>query len=171
MYFIRAYASKGGLMKLIVLGGISWLVGKLPMFALSENVINAEPLTMLALLGIGAGFGLLKRAVVDKPREDRERQLAALRTSLSPFTGRAGVPPKEGSAFGEILKFAPTALALGQNVKEAEFAQKLQDVQLQEAQNRALQQSIIQPLGPFNALSQQRFNQRGPTLGFGGTFQ
>lgn len=38
-------------------------------------------------LGIGAGAGLLKQQIIDKPKQDKERMLAAETARFSPWTG------------------------------------------------------------------------------------
>lgn len=66
-------------------------------------------------LAIGAGLGLAKSQLVDKPREKRQRELRAREIELSPWTGNTNFSQiKEQDAFGSALKYGATGMALNQ---------------------------------------------------------
>jgi hypothetical protein len=68
---------------------------------------------MLPLL-IGAGAGLLKSQLVDKPQADRQRKLAATTAALSPWTGMTPEMPQEANPLGSMLQGGLAGAQIGQ---------------------------------------------------------
>lgn len=56
-------------------------------------------------LAIGAGAGLVKNEMIDKPRAHKQRELAAATERYSPWTGMHGQPVQESDPFGNALQF------------------------------------------------------------------
>lgn len=81
----------------------------------------------LALLAIGAAMGLAKSELVDRPKEKRQRKLAAETQRLSPWTGLQAGQIQEADPFGSALSFGMTGASLGQNMQAAEANQKIND--------------------------------------------
>lgn len=81
-----------------------------------------DPLTLLA---IGAGVGLLKSEAVDRPRERRQRKLAAETERLSPWTGRTPNPIQEADPLGSMLAFGLTGAQLGAGLQQHEMNQAI----------------------------------------------
>lgn len=73
----------------------------------------------LALLAIGAAMGLAKNELVDKPKEKRQRKLAAETQRLSPWTGLQAGPIQEADAFGNALQYGTTGAMMGSMMKGA----------------------------------------------------
>lgn len=53
---------------------------------------------------IGAGLGMLKSELFDRPKEQRERNLQAATAALSPWTGMKAQPVKEADAMAAALQ-------------------------------------------------------------------
>jgi hypothetical protein len=70
-----------------------------------------DPITLGLLLG--AGGGLLKNFLVDKPKEERQRKLSAAQTRYSPWTGIAGGNVEEANPLGDALAYGSTGAQLG----------------------------------------------------------
>jgi len=75
--------------------------------------------------GIGAIAGLLKSSLIDKPREERDRRLAATTTRLSPFTHLKAQRVREANPFGDVLKYGLTGLDIAQQSQQNELNNKL----------------------------------------------
>lgn len=60
-------------------------------------------------LAIGAGIGLAKSELIDRPKEKRERALAAATQRYSPWTGLAAQPVHEADPLGSALAFGGAA--------------------------------------------------------------
>jgi len=75
-----------------------------------------DPIT-LGLI-IGAGGGLLKSELVDRPKEARQRKLRATEIALSPFTGlQPQTQVQEADPFGQALGFGATGASIGQGIQ------------------------------------------------------
>ncbi len=70
-------------------------------------------------LAIGAGAGILKSEVVDKPKEERQRKLAAATQRLNPWTGLKANPIQEADPFGSALKYGATGASMGSQIQGA----------------------------------------------------
>lgn len=68
-------------------------------------------------LAIGAGAGLLKNELVDQPKEERERKLAAATQRYSPWTGLKAGEIQHADPFGNMLSFGTAGGMLGQNLQ------------------------------------------------------
>lgn len=75
------------------------------------------PITGLA---IAAGLGLAKSELVDAPKAERQRKLAASTQRLSPWTGLKANPVQEADPFGTALQFGGTGAAMGSNYDSAQ---------------------------------------------------
>jgi hypothetical protein len=67
-----------------------------------------DPMT----IGIAAGLG--KSLLLDGPKAERERKLAATTAELSPWTGMSPTMPKEADAFGSALQGGMAGAAFNQ---------------------------------------------------------
>lgn len=65
-------------------------------------------------LALGAGAGLLKNELVDKPQNEALQAAEAEKTKWSPWTGMKGQTLKPPSAFGSMLQGAATGAMIGQ---------------------------------------------------------
>jgi len=74
---------------------------------------------MLAAPAIGAGIGLLKNELVDKPQHSRMQKAQAEITKYSPWTGMKGKTLTPPSAFGSMLQGGMAGLQLGMAQKAA----------------------------------------------------
>lgn len=63
-------------------------------------------------LAIGAGLGLLKSAMVDAPKAERQRSLAATTQRYSPWTKLAAAPVQEADPFSTALQFGGLGASL-----------------------------------------------------------
>ena len=75
-----------------------------------------------------AAAGLVKSQLVDAPKEERDRALAAETQRYSPWTGLKANPIKESDALGSALQFGATGLGIQQGM-----AQDAQQAQLSDA--------------------------------------
>lgn len=57
-----------------------------------------DPMTIGALAGLGKSF------LIDAPKADRDRKLAATTAALSPWTGMQPTMPQEANPFGSALQ-------------------------------------------------------------------
>ncbi len=73
-----------------------------------------DPLTLAA---IGAALGAAKGEFIDKPREQRQREVAATTQRFSPWTGMSAGPIKEADTFGNVLQGGMTGASLGQGLE------------------------------------------------------
>lgn len=85
---------------------------------------------MWPLLVAGLGAGLLKSELVDRPREDRQRKLAAETQRYSPWTGLRAGNIQEADPFGESLNMGMTGAAFGQNMDKAAADEALKERQM-----------------------------------------
>lgn len=72
-----------------------------------------DPITLAAIMG---GAGLLKGELIDRPREERQKKLAAETIRWSPWTGITPGGIQEADPFGAMLQGATTGAVLGQNL-------------------------------------------------------
>ena len=85
---------------------------------------------MLPLIAAGIGAGLLKSQFIDKPKEERQRRLAAETQRLSPWTGMQAGPIQEADPFGSALQMGTTGAMLGQGIQGMENQQAITDAQV-----------------------------------------
>jgi hypothetical protein len=100
-----------------------------------------DPLTLAA---IGAGVGLLKSEMIDRPREQEQRRRNAEIARWSPWTGMQGEAVNPADPFGSSLTYGLTGYSLGQNIEAsgkakdaAEAAKATQATSLQGGQSIA----------------------------------
>ena len=90
------------------------------------------------LLGaIGAGVGLGKSYLIDKPAEWRDRKLQALTALYSPWTGMRPEAVKEAKPFDSALQYGGTGLSMGQNMENQSAWKKLMDAKTKQAEAEA----------------------------------
>lgn len=70
-----------------------------------------DPLTAAAVLG---GVGLLKSEFIDRPREDRQRKMAAVTARWSPWTGMSPNQIQEADPFGTAIQGGLAGAMIGQ---------------------------------------------------------
>lgn len=71
---------------------------------------------------IGAGVGLMKNEMFDRPQEARDRRQAAETARWSPWTGMQPGPIKRADPFGSVAQGALTGMAMGQRVADSKSA-------------------------------------------------
>lgn len=76
-----------------------------------------DPVTMGL---IGAGVGAAKSELIDRPREERQRKMAAEMAIYSPWTGMDATKmiPGETDAFGSALQGATSGMMMGQGMQK-----------------------------------------------------
>lgn len=79
---------------------------------------------MLPLIAMAALAGLAKSELIDRPKEQRQRKLAAETQRLSPWTHLQADPIKEADPFGSALQFGAAGAQLGQNMDTADLQQE-----------------------------------------------
>lgn len=94
----------------------------------------------------GAGIGLLKSEVFDRPKSERERKMAAETMRYSPWTGMTPQPVKEADPMGSALQGGMTGAMFGQNMQTANNQNALMKAQM-DALNRG--QSPWMGMGPY----------------------
>lgn len=75
---------------------------------------------MLPAILIGAGAGLLKSKLVDAPREERERELAAKTQLYSPWTGLKANPIQEADPLGSAMQGGIAGAQFGAGLQQQE---------------------------------------------------
>ena len=93
-------------------------------------------LPLLALAAIGAGIGATKHFAVDKPKEKRQRELAAKTQELSPWTGLQAGDIQEGDLAGSLIGGGLAGASFGQNMAGFDHAQKMQTHELAQAKGK-----------------------------------
>lgn len=78
-----------------------------------------EPMTMMALLG---ALGLGKSELIDRPREQRQRKLAAQTALYSPWTGMSPDKVQEADPFGSTLQGVTAGAMYGQQSEANQMA-------------------------------------------------
>ncbi len=106
-----------------------------------------DPIT-LGLL-IGGGAGLVKNLAVDRPKEARERKLAAETQRYSPWTGLKAGPIEESDMIGNLAQFGGAGASFGSGVASNQAQNKLLEAQTSWLQNGS---------SPWSGM-------RGPNLG------
>lgn len=76
-------------------------------------------------LALGAGAGLVKSEAVDRPKEDRDRQLAAATQRFAPWTGLKAGPITEADPLGSALTYGAQGAQLQQNIQNSQAQQGL----------------------------------------------
>jgi len=89
------------------------------------------PWGVAAILG---GAGLLKSELVDRPKEKRQRQLAAETQRYSPWTGLSAQPIQEADPWGSVIGGGATGLSLGQSLERATLEDELKKAQIAQMQ-------------------------------------
>lgn len=64
-------------------------------------------------LAIAAALALAKDQMIDKPKEARQRKLAAATQRLSPWTGLSAQPVSESNTLGTMMQYGATGAAMG----------------------------------------------------------
>lgn len=95
-------------------------------------------------MAIGAGVGLAKSHFIDRPRADRQRQLAAQTAAYSPWTGMQPQQVQEADYLGPALQGGMTGAMLGQASATQGQQEQLTNLQSQymENQNKLMQQQL-----------------------------
>jgi len=83
-----------------------------------------DPLTMAL---VGAGVGLAKSELVDRPREAEQRRRAAITARWSPWTGMAPNAIQSADPFGSAIETGLTGAVVGQNQQKIDN-QKAKDL-------------------------------------------
>ena len=86
---------------------------------------------------IGAAIGLAKSQYVDRPVEEKDRELQAATARFSPWTGLAPRDVKRADPFGSVLQGGMTGLQMDQSMTAAD--QWKQQTAAMRAQNAAQQ--------------------------------
>jgi len=76
-------------------------------------------------MAIGAGAGLLKSELVDRPKEKRQRKLAAATQRYSPWTGLQAGQVQEADPMGSAIAFGATGAQIGTGMEQHALNQKL----------------------------------------------
>lgn len=82
-----------------------------------------DPMT-LGLL-IGAGTGVVKSELIDRPKEKRDRKLAAETQRLSPWTGLQAQAIKEADPLASALQFGGAGAQMGMGIQNQGLNQKM----------------------------------------------
>lgn len=80
-----------------------------------------DPVTMMAVM---AAVGAAKSELIDAPRAERQRKLAAQTALYSPWTGMTPDKVQEADPFGSTLQGATAGAMYGQAQQQNELAQK-----------------------------------------------
>lgn len=80
-------------------------------------------------VAIGAGAGLVKSEAIDRPKEARERKLAAETQRNSPWTGLQAQPIHEADPMGNAVNFGTMGMQGMQNYQNEMAQQKLRAAQ------------------------------------------
>jgi hypothetical protein len=81
---------------------------------------------MIPVWAIMAAAGAAKDQLVDKPKEQRDRMLAAQTQRYAPWTGLQAQPIQEGSTFGSALQGGMAGLEMQQNMEKAKSQAEMQ---------------------------------------------
>ena len=71
--------------------------------------------------------GFVKSQVIDKPKEARQRELAAKTQELSPWTGMQANKIQEADPFGTAMQYGATGLSMDRQMKYDEAMKKALD--------------------------------------------
>lgn len=75
---------------------------------------------MITGLAVAAALGLAKSQLVDKPAAQKQRDLSAAKTRLSPWTGVQGGPVKEADPWGSALQAGAMGAVAGSGYHQQE---------------------------------------------------
>lgn len=75
---------------------------------------------------VAAGLG--KSLLIDAPKADRQRKLAAETARYSPWTGMAPQQVEEADPIGSAMQFGTTGAMLGQGIENQRFQKKMQPI-------------------------------------------
>lgn len=87
-----------------------------------------------------AAAGLIKSYAVDKPKEERQRKLAAETQALSPWTGLSAGPIQEADPLGQTMQYGMAGYGMKQNIADHDQQSKLTDSQI--TKNNAMSESL-----------------------------
>jgi hypothetical protein len=96
------------------------------------------PLTALA---IGAGAGVLKSEVVDRPKEHRQRALQAATARYSPWTGLQPQAVQEADPLGSALAFGGAGSQIATAMQQQELNNKLAEKMMENQQKQITPQA------------------------------
>ena len=126
-----------------------------------------DPMT-IALL---AGAGLAKSELVDRPREERQRQQAAITARWSPWTGMSPNAVQNADPFGSAIQGGLTGAMLSQNQQKIDNEkpkdlpltgstepQGMQQFLTQQEMQNAQNQSMMSP-------QQRQYGSKYPFMG------
>ena len=85
---------------------------------------------MWPALAAGAGLGIGKYYLFDKPANDRQRALSAATQKYSPWTGLSAEAPDQINPMSAGMQGAATGAALGQNMAAQQGNANLQSSQI-----------------------------------------
>lgn len=78
------------------------------------------PIPWLALAAGGAGLGLLKSELIDKPNEEKDRIMQSITDRYSPWTQMRGKAPERANPIGDMAAMGAQGAALGQGINSAQ---------------------------------------------------
>lgn len=85
---------------------------------------------MLPLWAALMAAGVAKSELIDRPKEKRQRTLAAETQRNSPWTGMQANDVQEADPFGSALQGGAMGLTMGQSMDNADQAKELQKAQV-----------------------------------------
>lgn len=113
-------------------------------------------------LAIGAGAGLLKSELVDQPKEERQRKLAAATQRYSPWTGLKAGDIQTADPFSGMLNYGAQGAMLDQNIENSQA-----DNNWMNAKTKALNAGSIAPATNL-ASAVPNYTSSSPTNFYGG---
>lgn len=105
-------------------------------------------------VAIGAGVGILKAEAVDKPKEDRQRKLAAETQRNAWLTGLTANPVQEADPLGSALQYGGAAGGMKQGIANNTAQAELTQNQAALAHQQAEALKTGQPIQKVAAVSQ-----------------
>lgn len=73
----------------------------------------------LIMAGAGAGLGLLKSELIDKPNEQKDREMQSITDRYSPWTKMRGVAPEHTDPLGAAVAAGAQGASLGQGLDKS----------------------------------------------------
>jgi len=115
-------------------------------------------------IGVMAGLGLAKSELIDRPREERQRQQAANTMRYSPWTGMAPNAIQEADPLGSAMDAGLTGAMLSQNQQklDAGKAKDLAEIPLTGGAGASSQQLPWQMMEMQNQSVDPRLMSRRP---------
>ena len=108
---------------------------------------------------IGAGVGLAKSEFIDRPKEERQRKMAAEIMRWSPWTGMQPGQIKEADPFGAALSTGLTGASLGQQLNlQGGNTGAAKDVSEVVAMQPTQEQAYMMPASPLQRQSPMQMN-------------